>query len=373
MEQTTTLKKYTLILAFLFLTFGGLYFARSFLIPFFTATLIAMLLLPVAQFLEKKGLNRGFSISLCIILLLLLVSLLIFLLSAQVRLFAEDIPAYRLTVNEKFTDLREFIAKNFHITQEEQTAYLQNELENLLVSATVYFRSAILMTSNFLVSLSIIIFYIFFFLFYRNKFHKFILMITKPESHSRTMFIIQSSTSMTMSYLGGVLIVVSILTALNSIGLWIIGIPHPFFLGFIAALLNIIPFIGSVVGSIIPMLVAFLTMDSIWYMVAVGILFTTIQMIESYVLTPKITGGKIRLNPLATIVALIVGGLLWGIAGMILFIPMLGILKVLFRHIEHLNPFAYLIGAETADDKDKKQRKQLINSWKNLFKKGAKA
>lgn len=67
---------------------------------------------------------------------------------------------------------------------------------------------------------------------------------------------------------------------------------------------------------------------------------------ESYFLTPNITGNKVKLNPMATIMVLLLGALVWGVAGMILFIPFLGILKVVFDNIEPLRPFGYIIGKE---------------------------
>ncbi|WMJ72767.1 AI-2E family transporter [Cytophagaceae bacterium ABcell3] len=365
MEQDI-LKKYTLLLAFLFLFIGGLYVTRSFLIPFFAAALIAMLLLPLADFFERLGINRAVSIIFCLIGVLTLLGVLIFMTSVQIRLFADDLALYRFTIADRFFSLREFISENFQITHEEQAAYLQAELESLIVSAGAWLRSAILMTSNFLMTISIMTFYIFFFLFYRDKYQRFLLMINKQENHERTLYIIKNTTNMTKDYLAGVLIVVLVLTIVNSIGLWFMGIPHPFFLGLVAAVLNIIPFIGSVIGSVIPMVIAFLSKDSIWYVFAVGIFFVVVQLIESYVLTPNITGGKIRLNPMATIVALIIGGLLWGVAGMILFIPLLGILKVLFQHIEYLNPYAYLIGAET-NDKESIIKRPGFKRWVRRF------
>ncbi len=137
-----------------------------------------------------------------------------------------------------------------------------------------------------------------------------------------------------------------ILAICNTIALSIIGLQQALFFGVLAGMLNIIPFIGSMVGSAIPIMVLLLTRESYGAPIAAAIYFLSIQLVESYFLTPNITGNKVKLNPMATIMALLLGALVWGVAGMILFIPFLGILKVVFDNIEPLRPYGYIIGKE---------------------------
>jgi predicted PurR-regulated permease PerM len=87
-----------------------------------------------------------------------------------------------------------------------------------------------------------------------------------------------------------------------------------------------------------------LTKDSIWYAVGVAGAFTVVQFLEGNFITPNIVGSKVSVNPLAAIIALILGGMLWGPAGMILSIPFTAILKVILDNIEPLEPFGFLLG-----------------------------
>jgi predicted PurR-regulated permease PerM len=148
----------------------------------------------------------------------------------------------------------------------------------------------------------------------------------------------------TKSYLSGLIIVIVILAIMNSVGLLILGVQPAIFLGILAALLNIIPYIGVLIGSLIPVAIALLTSDSIITPILVFAVFSFNQFVENNFLTPKIVGSKISVNPFATIVFILLGGMIWGVGGMILFIPLLGVLKVVFDHFEPLYPWAYLIG-----------------------------
>jgi predicted PurR-regulated permease PerM len=147
-------------------------------------------------------------------------------------------------------------------------------------------------------------------------------------------------------YLSGMLILIVILGFANSIGLWIIGIDSPFLFGFMAAVLSIIPYVGTTIGASIPVLYAFMSHDSLWVPLTVAILFWSIQVIESNFLNPKIVGSSIQVNALAAILSLIIGASVWGIAGMILFLPFAAMLKVVCDQYEELQPIAMLIGSE---------------------------
>jgi predicted PurR-regulated permease PerM len=135
-----------------------------------------------------------------------------------------------------------------------------------------------------------------------------------------------------------------IIAVLNTVGLLLLGIEYAFFFGALAAFLNIIPYLGIIIGSILPIMMALLTKDSIWYAVGVAGAFTAVQFLEGNFITPNIVGSKVSVNPLAAIVALIFGGMLWGPSGMILSIPFTAIVKVILDNIESLEPFGFLLG-----------------------------
>jgi predicted PurR-regulated permease PerM len=136
------------------------------------------------------------------------------------------------------------------------------------------------------------------------------------------------------------------------LGFWLIGLEHALLFGLITALLRIVPYFGSFLGIAFPIAFAFLTRESMWYPAAVLGFFMVTQLLEANVLTPFITGSRLRLNPLATIMVILLGNFIWGVAGMILFVPLFGILKVIFDEIPQLQPYGYILGKEEEEEEE---------------------
>jgi predicted PurR-regulated permease PerM len=158
---------------------------------------------------------------------------------------------------------------------------------------------------------------------------------------------------MVHSYIVGLLIVITIIAVLNIVGLLALGIKYAVFLGILSAALTVIPYIGIIIGAALPVLVALITKDSLLYPLGVMAIFAFVQFLEGNFITPNIIGSKVNVNPLAAIVALIIGGKIWGIIGMIMAIPMCGILKIMFSHYPRLKPYAILLQSTNKDDEEK--------------------
>jgi len=182
-----------------------------------------------------------------------------------------------------------------------------------------------------------------------------------PEDKKERVFkMFKSVQQVGQKYLSGMVILIIITGLLNSIGLWIIGIDNPFLFGFLAAFLAIVPYVGTALGAIIPIMYAFVSYDSLWPVFAVAILFWVVQLITDNFLSPKIVGGSLRINALASILSLIIGALVWGVAGMILFLPFAAMLKVFCAEFDELKPIALLIGNH--DYKEKYQSGEFIKT-----------
>lgn len=165
------------------------------------------------------------------------------------------------------------------------------------------------------------------------------------------------------SYLSGLFLVILIVGVLNSVGLLILGVPHAIFFGFLAGFLILIPYIGILIGSILPALLAIVTMDSPWYAVGVIGVMSFVQFLEGNLITPHIVGSKVSVNPLAAIIALFLGGQLWGLSGLILALPVTAILKVIMDTIPSLEPYGFLLGEpvhEVAEEKADMAREQTV-------------
>ncbi len=197
------------------------------------------------------------------------------------------------------------------------------------------------------------IIFTFLILIYRNGFTR-ALVLFFPENNRGNAFLMFKKVQLVgKKYLLGMIVLIVILGTANSIGLLIIGIDNPFLFGFLAGILAIIPYIGTFIGAAIPVLYAFLFYDSLWKPFAVIILFWVIQSVESNYLSPKIVGKSLNLNALTAILSIIIGAAVWGIAGMILFLPLTSMLKTVCEQYEKLRPVALLIGEHHVRDKGK--------------------
>lgn len=346
MEQHAALRMFNQVLLALLLFFSLLSLGSAFIIPVAIGGLFAMLLVPVCRKMEEFHFPRVLAAFISVFAILIVLVFIIGMVINQLANLANDLPRLDQRLNEVLNDIHHSIRQNFDVSQEKQKEYLQRGIRQSLESIGTYITNIFILASSFLVYFFIVMTYSLLFLIFRTKIKNFIFRISGTYSNNDARAIIHKIIDVANSYIAGVFMVVFILTAINTIGLMAIGIEHALLFGLVAGILNIIPYLGSLVGSIIPVLFALLTKDSFWYPVSVAIFFFVVQNIESYFLTPNLTGSKIKLNPLATLMALLLGSATWGIAGMILFVPYMGILKVVFDNIEKFKPYGYLLGKE---------------------------
>lgn len=190
----------------------------------------------------------------------------------------------------------------------------------------------------------------FFFLLYRDHLTRMIIKIYRDKDPELVRMRIGSLRKVIQNYLSGVGKVMVILAVLNISAYSLIGVDHAVFFGLIGAILNIIPYVGPLIGVILPVVYSFLTMDSLIYPLLILGAYQVIQLVEGNFLTPKIVGGNVNLNAFITFLGLLIGGSIWGVAGMILAIPTLAILREIFDLSESTKPFALLFGEEKAED-----------------------
>ena len=198
-------------------------------------------------------------------------------------------------------------------------------------------------TVNTIVAIGIMPVYIFMFLYYRDKYNRFILMLVQDKDHRLARRIIRRISAVTGNYMSGIFIVVLILCFINSFGFWLIGLEYALLLGIIAAVCNAIPYFGTIIGYLIALLFAFMT-GSADQAGLVVLQFAIVQFTENNILTPNIVGGKVRINPFFVILAVITGGMVWGVPGMFVSVPLLAMIKVTCDVIPSLRPWSFLLG-----------------------------
>lgn len=340
--------KATYLLLFFFLFISALSYGKFVLTPIILGGLFAILLTPIGNRLEKWGAHRMFSSFICVLIMVLLVLTVAFFGFRQVASFGSDAPNLINTLNAKLNTAEAFIERKTHLTPDKQIDWVKSKLTES-ISAGGSFLSTLSSTTSTLAIILLIPLYTFFFMFYRNKMQVFFEKITPEDQHYKVHQILHRIQEVVQSYLSGIIIVIVILSFILSTGLLVIGVPYAIFLAVMAAFLNVIPYLGILTSALFAAFIALLTGHSASAPLFVLGLFLATHLLESNILTPNIVGSKVSLNPLTTIIALIIGEEVWGIVGMILFIPLLGVIKVIFDNVEVLQPYGYLLGTEGSE------------------------
>lgn len=357
MGNKLTISKSLQILLLLFLVFAGLYYARAFLIPIAFAGIISMLLLPLSRRIEKRNISRGFAASVCLLVLILSVSGVIALLIWQIQDLAKDFSGLEQKITQAVDQLKGFLNAKLGIPQAEQEKIIKQQQQ----SGQGGVSKAVSGVMGMLVDIILVLVYTFLFLFFRSHLKAFVMKLTPVEDHPKTHKIIQDSSEVSHKYLTGMFMMIVLLWILYGIGFSIAGVPNAIFFAVLCGVLEIVPFVGNLTGSGLTFIMALSQGGS---SVAIGVVITyaLVQFLQTYIIEPLIVGGEVNINPLFTILVLILGEQLWGIPGMILAIPLLGITKIVFDNIESLKPYGFLIGEEK-----KKKQGGFIKTFKEWF------
>ncbi len=345
-HQWPAYAKFTIILLGLILFFYALQVAGNLLVPLAFSLLLALLLYPLAKWLESKQIPRAIAIIIAIVLVIIALGAIGFVLTNELIGFSDEIPEITNRLQHSIAALQLFIEQHFEVSKDLQIDWLSKGLNNLLQTSAGFFPSLLQSTSSFLTKLGILPFYLFFILYYRDLFKEFFFRISPDDQHAKVASILFHIQKVIQNYLSGLLTVIVIIAVLNSSALLIIGIKHALFFGIFAALLTIIPYVGVFIGSWLPTLYALAMYDSIWVPIAVIGSFTLIQSLEGNFITPNIVGSKVSINPLVAIIALLAGAEVWGISGMIMFVPFTAMVKVIFDHVDALKPIGLLLGSD---------------------------
>lgn len=346
--------KSTIILIGLSLLIILLTSAKFILMPVAFSAFLAMLLNPLVKLFEKLKVGKALSILLTMIVVIVVLAGILFLISVQFTQFAERVPEVTEKLKTVSGQAIGFLEEQVGISQEEQSKYIEQGINNLIDQSGNLVSSVVGATTNMFTVLGLLPIFVFFMLYYQEMYRVFFqkLFAAKKGDYTHVNNLLDRIQEVTQNYLGGMLTVIGILALLNTIGLLIIGLEHALFFGVFASLLAIIPYIGIIIGALPPLLFALLLTDSLIAPLLVIAVFSTVQFLEGNFITPNIVGSKVSINPFVAMLALIVGGQLWGISGMILFVPLIGILKVIFDQIPELKPYGYLLGNTIEYNKD---------------------
>ena len=325
--------------------------ARLILLPLAWALFISILILPVVRWLEVRKMPRSMAIISVLVVVTAVLSLTLYMLSFQVVGLLGDVPEVTRKLDEWVNDLQNLAESNLGISHEVMTRQLSSSLSEMVNTSLLRLRNSLFSVFQTLTLISVIPLYIFFMLYYRDLFHGVFLEIAK-NFQAKAGILINRVNRVVQQYLAGLMAVTAILVLIFYITLSLLGIGYALFFAVFLAVFNLIPYIGVVIASLAVIMYTIATKDSLFYPTAVLLLLWLIQLIENNIITPFILGSRVKVNPMVALIAIFAGASIWGVSGMILFIPLVGVLKIVFDEIEGLKPLGLLLGGTLENPTD---------------------
>jgi predicted PurR-regulated permease PerM len=339
------LKKYplylksTVILAGLVIVVYILNVLQDILVPATFGLLLAILLNPLVRVLKKK-ISNGLAIILSLLIAIIVIVSLGYLLISQISNFSDALPLLKTRLVDLTNQMQHVINKEFGINMVKQ-GELFNEAGN---SMKPYIGSSVGAVTASVATLFLLPVYTFLFLFYKTLLLNFLYEIFAEENSTEVAAILTQTKQAIQGYMFGLMIEAIIMATLNSAALLILGVDYAILLGVIGALINVLPYIGGIVSVALPLLMATITKQGFHTQLGIIAFYLVIQFVDNHFFIPYIVSSKVKINALISIIIVLMGGALWGVSGMFLSIPFIGILKLIFDRVPNLQPWGKLLG-----------------------------
>ncbi|GGE22612.1 MULTISPECIES: AI-2E family transporter [Sphingobacterium] len=355
-ELASSLMALALILALMYVTQGVL-------LPLIFSILISISLYPLARLFERIRLGKAFSAILAVIVAIAIISGLSWFIVYESILIGKDASAITDKVLSVLEGGQKWLENQFGIERTEVMEKLREQGEKAMENAGGMISTTFGSIGNILASAILVPLLSFFLLYYRDFFREFFFKAFKSSPQSKVNEVLNKIYEVVQSYLVGLITVMGIVAVLNTVGLMALGIDYAWFFGSLASLLMLLPYIGIAIGSILPALFALATKDSALYALGVVAWFQVVQFLEGNIITPNIVGSKVSINPLMAIIGILLGGMLFGLAGLIIALPFIATLKVIFDANPNMEAFGFLIGEPEKLHLKRNSTQELLMKW----------
>ena len=316
------------------------------IMPVIMAFFITIMLVPIYRWLRKYKVPEALAIILPILLVAIFVGLIVWFFSSQVSSLVKDFPQIKENVSKHLQALSTWVSKVSHYSTSEQVAFINKKSNDLLAMAGGMASGAAVTLSSVFVFVGLLPIYIYLILFYKDILLRFVFMWFKTDDHPKVKDAIYETESIIKSYLVGLLIQVTYMTVLLGGILLLLGIKHALLIGVIFAILNLIPYVGALLGNIIGVLLTLTSAATLGPVVTVLAVIAGVQFLDNNILMPRIVGSKVKINALMSILGVIIGGSIAGVSGMFLSMPIIAVLKVIFDRTEMFKQWGVLFGDE---------------------------
>jgi len=330
----------------LFIIIAGtaiLYIAKPVLVPLAFALVLSMLLIPLSRRMEKAGVNRALAVVVCILLLLLTVATIVGLLSWQLSSLMDEMSNIEQRLDSMLRKVQQFISAHTGINKNQQKEMVEQVNKGGAESLLSQITSTIM---GGLVNVILVLVYIFMLMYFRNHLMTFIKKAVPVTQRGNVADMVRCAGDVSQQYLIGLSQMIVTLWIMYSIGFSIAGVKYAIFFAILCGTLEIIPFIGNLTGTAITVMMGVVQGGDFKVIGGVLITYALVQFIQSYILEPLVVGRGVNLNPLFTIVGIVIGEAVWGIPGMVLAVPVFGMIKIFCDNFDSLKPYGYLLGCE---------------------------
>ncbi len=335
--------KAPIIIVGLYFLMQGLYLTQSIVVPLVFSGIIAILLNPLVSWLTRHKIPRVIAIVISIFSLFILATGIVLLLAMQMNKFSDSLPLILNKSQEALGNFTDWLAATFKLKLNTVNSFIAESKTEIINGSKSYLGESISILGRSLVVIFLVPVYIFMILYYKPLLLDFVRKLFGKNNRAEVDEVLISVKKIVQQYLFALLIETVIVAVLNAVGLMLIGIEYAILFGVLAAILNLIPYIGGIIAISFPMLLA-LSTHSVTAALLVLLVYTIIQFVDNNYIMPKLVGSRVKINALASIVTVIAGGALWGVFGMFLSIPITAIIKVIFDHFDSLKPWGFLLG-----------------------------
>ncbi|MBN7811040.1 AI-2E family transporter [Algoriphagus sp. H41] len=405
MKSNSIVLRFALLVLGVFFLVNGMVLAEVFLVPLVFGVMLTLVCIPLARKFEKKGVSRGLASFASVVLCILVYVAFFAVIAIQVGSVSERWPEIEEKLSPRLNEAVEMIEgktglnvreqmpqwldspsgnaseedqaqaeQENETSDEEALSELQAEgkFENGQSQSPKTGSQAIsdgvkkqlgqvaVNLFGFLGNSFLTFVYLFFLLNYRNKVKLSILRFFSGEKRKRVKEVLEESVQLALNFLGGRFLLIFFLAVIYTAGMLIAGVENAILISVIAAILSLIPYLGVIIGYVLAIVMALVGGAETWSLIVVSVTYGAAQFIESYILEPFVVGDKVNLNPLSTIIVVVLGSAVWGVAGMILSIPLAGICKIVFDSVDKLEPLGYMLGEEDVGDED---QEGFLSRW----------
>lgn len=334
--------KATVIMFGLIMFVFVLFTMKTVISPLAFSVIISILLNPLYNRLLKRKVPKIIAITIVLLVAFVTLTGVLYFLSIQMARFGESIPQFKLRLNQIVGDSKNYLQGHLGVTMQKQNQMLNEGLQK----GQVLLGQSLGTAFGTLALLFLIPVYVFLILYYKTLILNFLYEAFAEENSRKVSDILRQIKTAIQSYMIGLLLEAAVVAVMNSVALLLLGVPYAVLLGVIGAILNMLPYLGGIIAIALPILIAIATKDGYGTPLGIIIAYSVIQFIDNNILVPRIVSSKVQINALFSIIIVLLGGELWGVAGMFLSIPFIAILKIIFDRLDELRPWGKLLGDE---------------------------